>query len=208
MTQTRNHWERIHSESAPDEVIWYQTKPSVSLKLIGATEVTKSQAIIDVGGGSSRLADCLLADGYEDLNVLDISKAALEHSKNRLKEHTRKVAWVEADVTAYRPNKRFNLWHDRAVFHFLTNKADQEAYLSTLKTALLPGGHFIIGTFAQGGPKQCSGLEIVQHSPESLTQIFGADFELIETATEAHLTPWGSRQDFLYCRFLSKVFPT
>ena len=200
-TDQKSHWEKKYSEDAPTEVSWYQAIPSVSLRLIEETGIKKDQWIIDVGGGASTLVDHLLDADYEKLAVLDISVAALEHAKRRLGERKGKIEWVESDVTVFKSKHRFSVWHDRAVFHFLTDEKDRQAYLRVLRETLAPGGHLIIATFALDGPKQCSGLDVARYDSDELSRVFGKEFELKESVTESHQTPWESEQKFVYCRF-------
>lgn len=157
--------------------------------------------VIDIGGGASTLVDRLCERGYTNVSVLDLSAAALAHSKHRLAQEGDRVHWYEEDVIRFRPPQRYAVWHDRAVFHFLTSRADREAYVGVLKQALEPGGHLVMLTFAIDGPVRCSGLDIVQYDAEKLSAELGADFELAETGLEVHLTPSGGQQKFAYFRF-------
>jgi len=198
------HWEQIYSTRLTTAVSWYQANPAVSLSLIAASGIQKDEAIIDVGGGASLLVDCLLGRGFSRLAVLDISAAALEAAKSRLGEGAGRVDWVVADVTQFKPQEKYALWHDRAVFHFLTNAEDRQAYMAVARQAIQPEGNLIIATFSLNGPEKCSGLEIVRYSPESLAREVGDDFELVETCDEIHTTPGGGHQSFVYCRFRRK----
>jgi ubiquinone/menaquinone biosynthesis C-methylase UbiE len=200
----KDHWEEVYQTKAPDDVSWFQTQPATSLKLIEASGVGKDAGIIDVGGGASVLVDCLLDSGFTKLAVLDISAAALEHSRRRLGQRADAVEWLEADVTTFQPARRFGLWHDRAVFHFLTDKADRQKYAQTLQRTLTPGGHVIIATFALDGPPKCSGLEVARYDATSISAELGAEFQLVEQASEAHATPWQTEQKFGYFRFARK----
>jgi 2-polyprenyl-3-methyl-5-hydroxy-6-metoxy-1,4-benzoquinol methylase len=182
-------------------VSWYQRFPSLSLALIRASVADPSAWIIDVGGGASTLVDALRAEGYESVAVLDIAEDALAAAKQRLGAAATQVEWIVHDVRTWRPEQRFALWHDRAVFHFMTEEADRHAYLATLKQALLPGGTAVIATFALDGPERCSGLPVRRYSPETLTGELGGGFSLLETAPEQHVTPAGITQSFIYCRF-------
>jgi SAM-dependent methyltransferase len=199
------HWERIHSERSPLEVSWYQREPTLSLALVRQSGVLAEHPIVDVGGGASTLVDTLLAAGYRRLAVLDISARALAHAKARLGAAATQIEWYETDVTAFAPPHRFALWHDRAVFHFLTEEHDRDAYLRSLDRALLPDGQVIIAAFAIGGPSKCSGLNIVQYDAASLGIVLGARFKLLETVSEAHLTPRGDIQLFGYHRFMRQL---
>jgi SAM-dependent methyltransferase len=198
----RSHWEAVYTAKAPQCVSWHQALPLVSLKLVGETGLPRDGAIVDVGGGSSNLVDHLLKDGFSNISVLDISATGLEHARRRLGEAlAARIAWIVEDVTAWRPEKRFDLWHDRAVLHFLTGATEQEAYFRTLKAALKPGGWVIIGGFAPGGPTRCSGLAVVQHDSGSLMKLLGPEFKLKKTQSETHLTPGGNEQLFQFNLF-------
>ena len=201
MPETKQHWENVYRNKPPSGVSWYQQEPVLSLLLIASTQLPPDAPIIDVGGGSSTLVDKLYDEAYTDISVLDISGSALAHTKNRLANKADKVHWYETDVTCFKPPHRFALWHDRAVFHFLTSKADRESYINVLKQALEPRGHLIIMTFAIDGPCKCSGLDIVQYDAEKLIAELGPDFELVETGHEMHHTPAGNQQKFAYFRF-------
>jgi len=171
-----------------------------SLQCIQNTGIRKTDPIIDVGGGASTLADDLIAAGFLHITVLDISPTALELARQRLGARAANVTWIEADITqADLPGRAFDIWHDRAVFHFLTQPADRQRYLDTVRHAVRKGGHVIVATFAPDGPDHCSGLEVVRYSPESLHAEFGEDFELMESTRETHRTPFGTEQRFIYC---------
>ena len=201
-TARKTHWEQVYQQKSPLDVSWYQTQPSMSLKLIEETGIEKQQRIIDVGAGASVLVDYLLKAGFSRLAVLDISAQSLQHAKTRLGENSHKIEWLEDDVTTFEPPHPYELWHDRAVFHFLTNAEDRNRYVQVLKKALVPNGHLIIATFAIGGPKKCSGLDIVQYDAESLCAELGDEFELLDVQNEAHITPANAEQKFTYFRFL------
>jgi 2-polyprenyl-3-methyl-5-hydroxy-6-metoxy-1,4-benzoquinol methylase len=204
MLNKKNHWENVYHENAPDEVSWYQTAHEKSLRLIEQAAPGKNDWIIDVGAGASTLVDRLLALGYKNVALLDVSTKALTQSKIRLGDQARQVEWIESDITNFRPAKKFAVWHDRAVFHFLTDPQDRGHYVQALKSALLPGGHVVMATFAIGGPTQCSGLDIVQYGPAKLSNELGDSFELLESSEETHRTPWGSEQKFIDCLFRLK----
>jgi SAM-dependent methyltransferase len=201
MPETKKHWENVYRTKSPQEVSWYQQEPALSLSLIAATELPMDAEIIDVGGGSSLLVDRLFDQGYTNVSVLDISASALNHARERLGHKAGTIHWVEEDVTRFRPPHRFALWHDRAVFHFLTKRVDRERYINVLEQALEPNGHIIIMTFAIDGPGKCSGLDIVQYDAEKLSNELGAGFELIEEGHEVHHTPAGSEQRFAFFHF-------
>lgn len=199
---TQAHWEKVYREKDPTaDVSWFQARPALSLELIAATNLDKSAPLIDVGGGASLLADCLLDAGFVDVSVLDVSTAALDHSRRRLGARAQSVHWIEADITAHEPSRSFHLWHDRAVFHFLTTPEQRERYVSALRRALVPTGHVILATFAKDGPTRCSGLEVCRHDARSICAELGEEFRLLEQRSETHLTPWQSEQQFSWFRF-------
>ncbi len=198
--QAKSHWEGIYSTKLETNVSWFQEHSLVSLDLIGHTGVAKAGAIIDVGGGASRLVDDLLARGYHDLTVLDISASALSVAKQRLGTRAHEVNWIEADITSTAlPPRRFDLWHDRAVFHFLTDENDRERYVQAVRKSVRSGGHVIVASFGPNGPQQCSGLPVVRYDAGHLHDEFGAGFELVEHTSEDHHTPFGTTQQFIYC---------
>ncbi len=201
VTAGERHWETLYRSKAPTAVSWYQELPALSLALIERAGIDRTARIIDVGGGASTLIDRLLEKGFATVSVLDIAPAALAAAKTRLGERARQVEWIVADVTAWRPPRPYDLWHDRAVFHFLVGEADRRKYVATLQAALAPGGHAVIATFALDGPERCSGLPVVRYSADSLAGELGADFHLIESVPETHVTPAGVEQRFMYARF-------
>lgn len=198
------HWEQVYSTRKPHEVGWYQAYPEIPLHLIASTGMAKNEAIIDVGGGASNLVDALLENGYQDVTVLDLSAAALEATKARLGEASSQVKWLVADITSFTPTRPYAVWHDRAVFHFLTDATDRQRYLAAARAALPPGGHLIIATFALDGPPQCSGLDVARYSPESLQQEVGEGFTLAESFGGLHITPSQGKQSYTFCRFIRK----
>lgn len=202
MSHRKKHWENVYRNKSPLEVSWYQKDPALSLRLIRDTRIAPDAAVIDIGGGASILVDKLCDSGYTRVSVLDISANALAYAKSRLAEKANTVQWYEVDVTRFDPPHQFTLWHDRAVFHFLTSRQDRESYIGVLKQALVPGGHLIIMAFAIDGPIKCSGLDIIQYDAEKISAEFGAGFKLVETGNEVHLTPAGNPQKFAYFRFL------
>lgn len=197
----RDHWDNVYGSKAADAVSWYQRRPELSLELIAASGVGRDAGVIDVGGGASTLVDCLLDEGYTSLAVLDWSGKALAQARRRLGDRAAAVQWLEADVTDFVPPRRYGLWHDRAVFHFLTDAADRSRYVASLKRTLEPGGHVVIAAFAPDGPMKCSGLDVLRHDEASLRRELGHEFELRESRRETHLTPWQAQQRFLYARF-------
>jgi len=201
------YWERIYAERNPDEVSWYQAHPQHSLSLITDSGLGTAARIIDVGGGASTLVDYLLSAGYRNLAVLDISAMAIERTRQRLDDRAGLVNWYEGDVTNFCPAQPFDIWHDRAVFHFLTHPHDRTCYVDTLRSTIRPNGQAIIATFSDSGPSQCSGLEVVRYSPASLARALGPEFHLVETLTEEHRTPDGGTQQFVYCRFIRDSKP-
>lgn len=202
MFDRKTHWEKVYNKNSPLEVSWYQKEPLLSLRLIHNSGIALDAPIIDVGGGASLLVDYLCEEGYTNIHVLDIATMALAHAKERLAEKACRVEWHNTDVVNFAPTHEYSLWHDRAVFHFLTEKADRENYVSVLKRSLKPGGHLIIMAFAIGGPLKCSGLEIVQYDAEKLMAELGEGFELVEEGHETHQTPTGNKQNFAYFQFL------
>jgi SAM-dependent methyltransferase len=195
------HWENVYRTKGEREVSWFQESPEVSLALIAAAGAAHNSAIIDIGGGTSRLVDALLGEGYADVTILDVSDAALEAAKARLGSAAAHATWIVSDVTAWKPPRRYDLWHDRAAFHFLTDAADRAAYVACLSQALRAGGHAIIATFALDGPERCSGLRAVRYDAASLGQALGSGFDLIETRRHDHATPMGSTQRFQFSLF-------
>jgi SAM-dependent methyltransferase len=193
------HWEQVYRTKSPTSVSWYQPEAALSAQLIEQIAPDRTTPIIDVGAGASVLVDQLLDAGYLDLTVADIAGAALELSRERLGPRAASVQWLEGDIVhaTLRP-ARFQLWHDRAVFHFLTEAADRAAYLAQVTRALAPGGHLLLATFAEDGPTRCSGLDVVRYSPEALLAELGDGFEAIEAQREEHHTPAGSVQYFTY----------
>lgn len=205
MFDRKAHWQNIYREKSPLDVSWYQQEPRLSLDLIRRTGVSSNEAIIDVGGGASVLVDFLCNEGFSKVSVLDISGHALADAEKRLGNAGSKIEWIESDITNFSPPHNYSLWHDRAVFHFLMDKSDREKYVSTLKQALRPEGHLIIAAFAIGGPKQCSGLDIVQYDSPKLKAELGNEFELVDEINEIHITPANKEQAFTYFRFVRKT---
>ena len=201
MSVRKEHWEKVYQNKSPDEVSWYQPCPVLSLQLIANTHIAFDAPIIDIGGGASTLVDELCDAGYSNVSVLDVSESALANVQHRCAEKVSEVRWYEEDVTCFKPPHRFALWHDRAVFHFLTSRADRESYIDVLKQSIEPGGHIIMMTFATDGPKKCSGLDIVQYDADKLVSELGPGFNLMETGFDVHLTPAGNQQNFAYFRF-------
>src|SRR5262249_32045732 len=201
MTDRQSHWENVYATRGEREVSWFQERPELSLELIRAAGATATSAIIDVGGGASRLVDALIEDGFDAVTVLDISAAALATAKRRLGDAAARVKWIVADVTTWEPAARYDMWHDRAVLHFLTEAADRAAYVKRLTKALRPGGHAIISSFALDGPERCSGLPVVRYDASKLAGLLGDAFALIDTQAHAHQTPMGGVQRFQFSVF-------
>lgn len=195
------HWDDVYATKKEAEVSWYQETPEPSLELLALVNVQPNAAIIDIGGGASRLVDVLLAKGFEDVTVLDLSADALNVARKRLGQAGSKAKWIVADVTQWQPPVTYDLWHDRAALHFLNNEQQQRAYTERLRHGLRIGGHAIIGTFALDGPEKCSGLPVTRHSAESLSSLLGTGFTLLDTRRHEHTTPWGAVQKFQFSTF-------
>lgn len=203
--ENKQHWETVYQTKAANSVSWFQDHAETSLKLIDSTSIKFEALIIDVGGGASTLIDDLLNNGYSNLTVLDLSSEALNTAKVRLGDKAFKVNWVEGDITqASLPDHYYEIWHDRAVFHFLISAKDRKAYINRIKQSLSPMGYVIIATFAEGGPLRCSGLAVQQYSVETLQKELGDSFELLTHTKETHVTPSSTQQKFIYCLFRLK----
>ena len=202
MESRKLHWETIYETKSPQEVSWTEEKPETSLRLIASFGLDKSAKTIDVGGGESKLVDYLLEDGYENITVLDISANALERAKARLGEKAKKVTWIVADITTFVPTEVYDVWHDRAVFHFLTDSIDIASYQNLVAKAVQK--NMIKGTFSTNGPLKCSGLEIKQNDEFSLTTTFENHFNKMYCFTEDHKTPFDTLQNFIFCTFSKK----
>ena len=197
----KQHWDEVYAQKAEDAVSWFQRSPDISVSLIGSAGLAKTDPILDMGGGASRLVDRLLTEGHLNVTVLDIAAAALQKSRARLGKAAEHVHWLTADITQWQPERRYSLWHDRAVFHFLTEPADRLAYRRALKAGLAPGGIAIIASFAPDGPERCSGLPVQRYSSESLAKELGFAFRLTDSRAEDHVTPAGKLQRFQYSVF-------
>ena len=200
-TNRSAHWESVYRTKGEREVSWFQETPSVSPELIRSAGATRHSAIIDIGGGASRLVDALVYEGYDAVTVLDLSKAALVAAKTRLGQSAAGVTWIVADVVKWKPPRRYDVWHDRAAFHFLTDAGDRTAYADCLRESLRPGGYAIIATFALDGPERCSGLPVIRYDAASLGKVLGSAFTLLETRRHDHHTPMGSTQRFQFSVF-------
>lgn len=201
MTDRTSQWESVYATRAAHEVSWYQIRPETSLGLIDKLGIRPGDAVIDVGGGASSLVDHLVERGFSSVTVLDISAAALNAVKTRLGDRAGSVRWLAGDITRLRPQGPFRLWHDRAVFHFLTEPPDRKAYVAALLEAVPAGGHAIIATFAEDGPERCSNLTVCRYSPQRLANELGSGFSLVESLRETHVTPGQGEQKFVYCCF-------
>ena len=199
----KEHWESIYQTKKPNEVSWYQDKPNTSLKLIAGTDLDKNAGIIDVGAGDSKLVDNLLDIGFRNITVLDISPMALEKAKKRLGNRADAVKWIVSDLRELETDDRYDIWHDRAVLHFLTAEEDINKYAEVVRRFLKPNGYLILSTFSENGPKRCSGLDIKQYSEDSVKELF-SDFEHVKSFEEEHLTPWEASQIFIYSIFRKK----
>ena len=198
----KKHWETVYETKNPNEVSWTQEIPKTSLAFIKSFGLARSAKIIDIGGGDSTLVDHLLNEGFENITVLDISERSLEKAKLRLGEKAKNVTWIISDILDFEPTETYDIWHDRAAFHFLTTEEEIEKYKSIVAKAVQ--SYLVIGTFSENGPLKCSGLEISQYSEEKLSSTFEDHFEKIETVLEDHETPFGTTQNFLFCSFKKK----
>jgi 2-polyprenyl-3-methyl-5-hydroxy-6-metoxy-1,4-benzoquinol methylase len=196
----RTHWEKIYSTKAPNQVSWYRPHLETSLALIKRAAGDRRASIIDVGGGESTLIDDLVEQGFQNITVLDVSQAAIDVSKVRLGERAKGVHWIVADITQVELDlQAYDVWHDRAVFHFLTEQEQRTAYVRQVSRSVRSGGYVIVATFGPEGPTKCSGLDVVRYNADSLHDEFGAGFRLVESSKEIHQTPFGTTQQFLYC---------
>jgi len=201
MNKTKQHWEEIFEQKTDQQKSWYQSYPSMSIKLIEELSLHKNAAIIDVGGGDGRLVDSLLEKGYTNITVLDISSNAIENAKKRLGDNAKKVKWVVSDILDFNSRRQFDLWHDRAAFHFITTDKEIEKYVEVCENHIVSRGYLILGTFSEKGPQKCSGLDIKQYSQDSMSVRFEKKFERIICMEEDHTTPSGINQNFLFCIF-------
>jgi len=195
----KNHWDTVYETKNPNEVSWTQEKPQTSLDLIRSAGLGKDARIIDIGGGDSNLVDFLLDEGYQNITILDISAKALEKAKARLESKAEKVKWIVSNITEFKPEENYDIWHDRAAFHFLTSPEQVSIYVDIAEKNIK--GFLIIGTFSKNGPEKCSGLEIKQYDNDSLSEVFEPAFERIKCLTEDHTTPFGTLQNFVFCSF-------
>jgi len=196
-----NHWQKIYDTKNDNEVSWYQDKPVVSLELIESLDIDKNAKIIDVGGGNSNLIAELQKRNFNNLSLLDISENALRRSREKLKVNGDKIDWIASDILDFEPKLKYNIWHDRATFHFLTNDDDIQKYIDILNSSVEKEGYFILATFSETGPPKCSGLEIKQYSGNKLENLFGKYFKIIKSFAQVHQTPFGTEQNFIYNLF-------
>lgn len=203
--ERKAHWEHIYATKALNEVSWYQAKPATSLAYFTENNIAKNAAIIDVGGGDSFLVDWLLEEGYTNLTVLDISAKAIQRVKNRLGDKASKVTWIVSDVLEFQPTQTYDVWHDRAAFHFLTDTKEVEYYKQLVSKASTKGGLLVIGTFSEKGPTKCSGISITQYTAAILTDLFQPVFSIQHTQTVYHITPFQTQQHFVFCSFLHTI---
>lgn len=201
MQAYKNHWEHIYRTKVPADLSWTEALPATSLNFIHSFHLPRTARIIDIGGGDSRLVDYLLDEGYSNLTVLDISGTALQKAQQRLGARSHLVKWIEQDITQFHPTTTYDLWHDRATFHFLITSRQVSHYLATARGALPSGGYFVIGTFSENGPEKCSGLPVHQYSEQDLSQSLADGFSKIKCITEDHTTPFDTIQNFLFCSF-------
>lgn len=199
MTERKSHWENVYTSKQPNEVSWTQDVPQTSLDFINGFGLPKAAKIIDIGGGDSKLVDCLLDLGYQDITVLDISAKALERAQQRLGNRSGLVKWIVSDITAFKPTEQYEVWHDRATFHFLTKPEQIQSYLKIAQEAI--AGYLVLGTFSENGPEKCSGLEIKQYSEKQLDLQLADGFQKLRCITEDHVTPFNTTQNFLFCSF-------
>ena len=197
----KNYWEQIYQTKKPDQVSWYQPTPVTSLSFFEQYDVPKEAKIIDIGGGDSFLVDHLLNRGYKDITVLDISESSLKRAKSRLGDRSGLVKWIVEDAATFEPTERYDFWHDRAAFHFLTKEDEIQNYINTVQQSINPSGILVLGTFSEQGPKKCSGIEIKQYSETSMTDRLKGSFEKIKCITVEHKTPFDTIQQFIFCSF-------
>jgi len=204
MSDRKQHWENVYATKNDDEVSWYQENPETSLKLITALELNNEAAIIDVGGGNSNLIGELQKQAFANLSVLDIAEKSLTRTKAKLGANAKHIQWIVADVLKFKPNQQYDVWHDRAVFHFLTTTEDIANYVRLVSNSIKKRGYFILATFSKSGPLKCSGLAITQYSKEALVALFSPQFTLINSFEEVHQTPFDTTQNFIYTLFQKK----
>ncbi len=200
----KKHWENIYQTKQLDEVSWFEPVPETSLSFLKQFNIPTTAKIIDIGGGDSFLVDYLLDMGYQDVTVLDVSESAIHRAKTRLNDRANQVKWIVADAATFKPTEKYDFWHDRAAFHFLTKEQEIESYLDTVQKSIQPTGILVIGTFSEQGPKKCSGIEIRQYSETTMTERLKKSFEKIKCITVDHKTPFETLQNFIFCSFRKK----
>jgi len=201
MVDRESHWNKVWAKYRETEVSWFQETPSLSIDLVKRYAADRGARILDIGGGSSRLVDVLLADGFRHVGVLDVAEPALKVARDRLGSRASSVEWILSDVTAYEASQPWDVWHDRAVFHFLVDAGDQESYVRAMKRSLAESGVVVIATFGPEGPEKCSGLDVKRHSPKTLGEAFGSEFVLLDSHIEIHSTLGAKDQQFVFCVF-------
>jgi len=197
----KSHWETVYAGKPLEKMSWYETRPGVSWELMQELNISPDAGVIDIGGGDSLFTDFLLSRGFTDLSVLDISENALQRARERMGERGNKVNWIASDVTSFQPERKYDLWHDRAALHFLSSPEDRKAYARIARAALRPNGALIVGTFSDTGPEKCSGLTVQRFSEEDMTLLFQDSFRKVKCLRRRHATPTGAAQDFLFCSF-------
>lgn len=207
MHNHKTHWEKIYETKEESDFSWFQPYPKTSVDFVNVFKLPKTASIIDIGGGDSHLVDALLELGYSDITVLDISAKSIERAKARLGEKASTITWLEKDIVDFDPQRKYDFWHDRAAFHFLTTEIQIMKYLAIAKQAIKPGGHLVLGTFSDNGPAKCSGLDIRQYTEASMSILFEKDFRRIKCVQETHTTPFNTQQDFVFCSFQRIVTP-
>jgi len=205
--ETKNHWEKIYETKVETDFSWFQQYPKTSVDFINLFNLPKEAKIIDIGGGDSHLADALIELGFVNIFVLDISAKAIERAKARLGDKAQLVNWIISDIAEYEPPTTFDFWHDRAAFHFLTGESQIKHYTISVSRAIKPDGYLVLGTFSEGGPKKCSGLEIRQYTETSMSHLFNNHFKRIKCIEENHTTPFNTVQNFVFCSFQKLTRP-
>lgn len=201
MKEKKSHWEDVYQKKDLEEVSWYQPKAETSMDYIRSFDLKKDAKILDIGGGDSFLAENLLSEGYSNITVLDISEVALDRARSRLGDKAEKIKWIVADASDFSPPEKYDLWHDRATFHFLTKDDEVIKYLKTLEKSVKKGGYVVMGTFSEKGPEKCSGINIKQYSLHDLSELLNGKFETLECKNVDHITPSGAVQNFSFCSF-------
>ncbi|MBS1526241.1 MAG: class I SAM-dependent methyltransferase [Bacteroidetes bacterium] len=205
MTGRKTHWENVYNKHPLTDVSWYEPVPETSLSIIKRFKLPKDAAIIDIGAGDSLLVDHLLLSGYSNITVLDISENAIERAKARLGDNAKMVNWVVSDVLDYHPSEKYDLWHDRATFHFFTDPVEKQRYLDSAHQNLNDDGYLVLSTFSITGPEKCSGLSVEQYSEKKMSDLLSRYFDKIRCITKAHMTPWDAIQNFVYCSFRNRA---